>query len=421
MNMANKSSVIGSQGIIASALMIFGMFGASQPAKALIPVFVTNCQPSSGAVPTLQCASESTLAALLIYTQTGIAPTIASASPFDDGTIGQQKLLNDALAKMSAQLGESTPNSDKAARIRDYQNKLMDIALRDRASTSPRACSDATAGSGMTGGYSGGGGAPAGLAAAKEKAIVKAQNDRATEPRKDIKTLEEVVANPDYCNANEATAKFPACKGEGALPGADVDPGSLFIGAVKGTAKTNESFDVTQIKAADSYIRLSMPSPAPNLPGNVATTPAGAQYMAYRRRYNSRVEAVAGALAFISSQRTPLPVNHPFVATWNNLKAEYGITFPDRKIPDAPSAAELSRFFVMQQFDSKMMEDDLKTDPGYLANRQLNLLKYQNLLLMGISDRLDRNNVLQAQILANQIDPVNQETMMQRRSSVSGN
>lgn len=413
--------------LLAAALGI-SLMGVSQPAQAQFAVLVTNCIPTSGTAPVPNCASEMTLTSLLSYTMTGVAPTMASASPMDDGTVGQQRLLNDALAKLGSQIGENVPNADKAERVLEYQKRVMQSVHDNAARTSANACQDATIGGGMTGGSGGGsgggssgggGGSPLDVAAAEEKTMIENAAERATQPRKDIVALEEIISSPEYCTAGDVRSKFPKCGAEGAYAGADSSPGSIFLGAVT-SGPSNESFEKPeQRKAAAAYIRLAGPRPAPNLEATQAATPQGAQFMAYRRRYVSRSMASVGALAFINSQRSPLPANHPFITDWNSSKGDYAKTYPGRPVPNSPSMQELTRFYVMRQFTQEQEAKDQSGSIEDIASRQLTLTKYQNLLLMQMIDRLDRNNMLQAQVLANQIDPVSYATMSSLRSGAT--
>lgn len=335
--------------------------------------------------------------------------------------------INDKLGKSNASDAQTINNNDAAARRRIYDQKMLEM----KASATPtqeefkRACVDITSRLTSAQGH----GAAGGASDAFNGARVHSEEREAY--FKTATTLNEKLAvtavnrgKSGYCSKEDVENGAPGCDGQdvGALPSADNRGTSLTIGATSTpSAPSNGSLSPQQAAAAQAYILKTAAMP-PNIPSpDALEKEAGKQFLAALDRFTARQSASGDALNNILSSHRQIPytVNggsetSPSQKNWATKQDEWGTIFgPKIAFPAIPSERDMLRYEVFHFYASPQYTKFVGTiNSEIVASREI--IKQQaltNRLLFQMIQRQEDANMMMAQILNQNMDPLTTEAL----------
>ncbi|MBC8950085.1 conjugal transfer protein TraW [Xenorhabdus sp. TS4] len=212
----------------------------------------------------------------------------------------------------------------------------------------------------------------------------------------------------DYCDAVDFAAYggTPLCKAVSELPGGDKRLTSLLDGAGKDGKSPDLTFDQKQTDAAIAYVlNSSSASAGKQLSKGEVKTTSGQQYMGLMTQYE----------AINSAAREPMlamvAASQPNEATRDVLKetlmapsasAYFNQTVSDEaKRTGIMSEREFEQFEVGRRYANTNYQTDLQNMEGdNLMRESVRTQSLQNWLLLGIKQQLQKNNILQGQLLS---------------------
>lgn len=393
-------------------------------------VVVYNSGPPTD--PINLCASEATLAGIHTYLETGEPQTILgkalAAAGTSSGAVGLVALSNKQESSYRNQKKNNFANEDVRNRAEEYDDTIARSVEKITRPISRRACV-ASVTSGGGGGGQGGGTGSVGNTAKLAKVI---QKDVLT-PATENDYVARAVVDPSFagsCTAEDVKNKVPGCGSVGVTPGLNLSPMALFSNyegipskPFSRTIKDNPEDKI--YRAQKSHILLAQPRPGPKIRETVKNKPVAKRFLVLQRRYNSRTMAVVQALSHISGRSIALPAGNAFITNvWNGdvgdkLKDDFKKLYPGVPVPERPSEREIIHLMVLGQFTDKQSADDLVNDPVEIERRRLEVKKLNALLLLQRYENAEWNNILNAHLLSNKIDPVNRNALLAESASIN--
>lgn len=371
---------------------------------------------------TFGCASEGTLSAQYNYLATGRHTgmgAITGLAGANDGIIEQMRKLNDNMAKLNEGGRQDLPNNDLASRAATVdleQRRAIEPYTRPLTSA---ACREATFSKGS--GAGGGGGATAKARRTKQAEDIK----EILTPKLEDEYIADLVSGSavNNCTQQDIDNKMPNCAAVGKTPGRNLDPSSLFESVDKNKSYKHEKGDLSY-DAMMNYIDIVKPFPAPRISENAKGTVDANRYLILQRRYNSRVATVSAIFNHIAAESASLdPQSYMVQQIWNKnemkdvFKEIYG---NDVKYPLTPSEREILHLNVHRQFSADVVENDTSSQPvEYYAQRQIELLKIQNQLLLKQIEKQDLTNIALASILSQNVDPLDRKALESAAASAN--
>lgn len=325
---------------------------------------------------------------------------------------------NTAVAELSVnQRNQALQEEDQRARIRQGQ---AEIAKADYAAlpTLPRCIQlSKSAAASRVMGSGGGGGSRAGVPAVAAKLAA---------PLSNLNVANNVLAGKSAtgtCTSLDQQEGVAGCSGAGPFAGMDVD--SMAIAAnmknkttsensnsTSGSASntpTNYTLDSDGQAAATQFIANAVGQPPLNL-----TPEQMKKSQSYKALYDlmmTRVNTVRNALLNVVQWKFADPTNNQSMITiWNNgASADYKNIFPNLTVPTVPSEYELLRYLVYKPFVDPTDYSATSGDDAahYLIKEQV----LNNYLQFVIANKLDQLLTVQAVSLAQQLSPLNQQTL----------
>ncbi len=379
------------------------------------PLYVSSVVPSIVATATAVSASAANSATLNAYLM--LHP--------NGGLIEQLSSLNEKLTISNAEDQTFFERLDRINRAQLYDKENY-RHMRERQ-PSIAACVELTRRRNAGGGSaSGGPSAPRAAAAKALEAIYDSINTpegpyaRAAGGAKNAKSgggnMSRSAAlmgrNPDFCDVQDANR--PGCSGQiGRFPSADIRASSIFRGPQSSlTIPTNSSFDADQMRAARMMVEVSVfnrgfPAPRPGI-----STPQLRTYEKQKRDFKARQSIIPLTLNNVLSFRdASLPAQQAKSSAWAANRAEFDVVYNRNgvaeKFPEVPSAWQELEFEVLRKTDGqKWLTEISSKDPKTLQVEELKLLAFQSKLTLMLIQRLDENNILQALLLQQSLDPV---------------
>lgn len=385
--------------------------------KSSIAVALMISQPlHASGYPVYDAAVHATLTGLISTNITAVNTSI------NGGFSG----LNTNLQTLFRELGSTVnANGDKIANVVDQsgqaqreqniqqeKNRRIDNA-RDRLEVPNNICAEsgsggapsvvATSGAAkgsMRPGAAGGGGISNG-------SVANAINSPAPSPEIDAARSANVHAQ--YCDSDDFAAyggskACPSVSSE--MPGADKRIDSVLSGAGKDGKAPDLTFSQQQADAARMYTQNSIRrSIGPQLKKGQADTAAGAQYLGLMNQFNSIISAAADPQDQRIADSLPNPATKtllqealqaPSAATYYNQVAS-----AEAKRTGTMSTREFERFEVGRRYSNTEYQADLQAmSTDNLAREQIRVAALNTWVLLQVKDEVQRNNILQGQILA---------------------
>lgn len=238
---------------------------------------------------------------------------------------------------------------------------------------------------------------------------------------------------PEDLKYSDGTARNAfQCSAESTMPDGDARAQSVFAPAHQyynptAVAKQNLTFTAAQKQAADDTIKniVSAFSP-PALPKKYEQTEAGKEFLTKAKVLNARTSAAVHALASMADRRMPMSQNGAagggtVVGPWDfgdpNWIETYKRVFGSQiTVPSKLSEADSLRFEVYRRYydsptasGSWYKEKVASGDDSEKFREMLRIGSAQMLLMYNIHQRLEENNMMQAAILANIVNPVTKD------------
>lgn len=370
-----------------------------------------------------------------INTQLKTTDTYLQTGFNGNGLIPLLSSINDKLGKVNANDGQSNSNADATARARLYDQNMIDM----KAAATPtqeefkRACVAISSRMTSAQGHGAARGSSDAIRSSREAEVVL--EDRIKTPGTPTQKVADLVrsrSNNGFCDKQDAENRFPGCTAKGDLPNADVRASSLTLGATTAASDpTNGSLDAKQAAAARAYIMNTVPMP-PTMPSPAALeTESGKRYLVGLNRFTARSAASSTAMNNIlaSHQAVPLTVNgqaesSPMMRDWAERKKDWETIFgPQVAYPGSPSERDMMRYEVFHYYISPYYQNFLSTlagDPRGEVMTGREMLKQQaltNRILFQLLQRQEDANVMMAQLLNQQMDPVSTTSLNAAASS----
>lgn len=330
-----------------------------------------------------------------------------------NGVIELLMAQNNQLAKIEAYNDQFIANksqqerADKAAEMAAQDNMNRRGAVAAMAGVDTPGCEVVTTGMTAGGAHAASGAARLGSTAAIEQRMTA--NRGATAAMADL-----VSARAPFCSAQDVQNHRPGCGAVGPLPNADIDAGSLSMGAVNKTSPqpTNHTFTPEQTKAAQAYINNVLPMPGAQPQGDDANTQAGRLALVQWQRYTARLSTITDTLASIAAMRAPMETTPE---GWDDHADAYGPNgriFKGQAFPAKPSEMEVLRYAVYEAYqDPKKSAEWESMDPATAQREQLRLLAVNARVNLLVADRLEQVAKLLAINDADRLDPVHADTL----------
>lgn len=320
----------------------------------------------------------------------------------------------------------------------------------------PRNCSELPARMAGRGARGGGGGGSAGRGKVESMAAAAAPGTHLSDAEHaadiysthgaadgNLCTTQDVNYSGDAAVAFGSKRNGYGCTAVGTMPDGDARAQSILIPAhdyekvAKGDpaeiAKASSlTYAAPQAKVAGmATTNLAQSFSAPALSPDAEKSPAGKMLLAKEKILQARISPAVLALASLAGSRTPAALGAVSAkALTDNWKATagpvYTRVFPaGTQVPDIPSMAELTRYEVYRRmFDigggadswvGKLMESN---DPGQVGQIQAETQAVQLYVEYEILNRLEENNVMQAAILSQLVNPVTKQEITSATTSV---
>lgn len=378
-------------------------------------------------VPGGPCASQlgqQEISAALIGTNTQLTTTHTYLATGMGGSPGGVVALlggiNERLGMVTNANDESVENLDLAARQRIYDEKMMEVrgANLPKPSSLRRACVQATTSSGRAAAGRAGGGAA--------RSAADLAQERYNDTRPQVQAIIDAGVNRaelGTCTATDVSEGRPGCKGQavGDRPGADLRSTSLFDGGKK-PEERNLSVDEKGFKIGQQFISNVAPLPADQLLNQKQKdSQGGVLYMLNYNRYSARASALTGAMADVLGFGVSIGVEGsgvseqeaaPFLKAWGSHEEEYNKIFGQGRFPQKPSEREMLTYAVFKNYASVLDDQKLATaSPEEIAKKQLEVDSVNARVNLAILARLEKQNLLLAALLAQQMDPLTQGQM----------
>lgn len=359
-----------------------------------------------------------------INTQLKTTDTYLQTGFNGNGLIPLLSSINDKLGKVNANDGQANSNDNITARARLYDQNMIDM----KAAATPtqeefkRACVAISSRMTSAQGHGAARGSSDAIRSSREAEVVL--EDRIKTPGTPTQKVADLVrsrSNNGFCDKQDAENGFPGCTSEGDLPNADVRASSLTLGATTAASDpSNGSLNAKQAAAARAYIMNTVPMP-PVMPSTAALeTESGKRYLVGLNRFTARSAASSTAMNNIlaSHQAVPLTVNgqaesSPMMRDWAERKKDWETIFgPQVAYPGSPSERDMMRYEVFHYYISPYYQNFLSTlaaDPRGEVMTGREMLKQQaltNRILFQLLQRQEDANVMMAQLLNQQMDPV---------------
>ncbi|KOY61573.1 conjugal transfer protein [Photorhabdus heterorhabditis] len=212
----------------------------------------------------------------------------------------------------------------------------------------------------------------------------------------------------DYCDAVDFAAYggTPLCKSISELPGGDKRLTSLLDGAGKDGKSPDLTFDQKQTDAAMAYIlNSSATSAGKQLSKGEVKTTSGQQYVGLMTQYEAVNSAAREPMLAMLSASQPNEATHDVLR--ETLTASSAAEYFNRTASDEAKRAgimserEFEQFEVGRRYANTNYQTDLQSMEGdNLIRESIRTQSLQNWLLLGIKQQLQKNNILQGQLLS---------------------
>ncbi|ENV52032.1 IncI1 plasmid conjugative transfer protein TraW [Acinetobacter junii CIP 107470 = MTCC 11364] len=327
---------------------------------------------------------------------------------------------------------DQTGQAQREQNIQQEKNRRIDGA-RDRLEVPNNICAESASGGSrsvsstsgaakgsMRPGAAGGGGI-------SNSAVANAINTPAPAP--EIDSARSANVHAQYCDSDDFAAYggAKACPSvSGNMPGADKRIDSVLSGAGKDGKTPDSTFTQEQADAARMYTQNSVRrSIAPQLKKGQADTVAGAQYIGLMNQFNSIISAAADPQDQRIADSLPNPATKsllaealqaPSASTYYNLVAS-----AEAKRSGMMSTREFEQFEVGRRYSNTEYQADLQAmSTDNLAREQIRVTALNTWLTLQLKDEMQRNNILQGQILASLARQEYTPILQQKYKTVTG-
>lgn len=337
--------------------------------------------------------------------------------------------INDKLGKSNASEAQSASNADTAARARIYDQRMVELKAAGVPTQEAfkRACVAITSRMTSAQGHGAARGSSDAIRSSREaEAVIEERIHTPGTPTEKIADLVRHRQANGFCDSTDVKNGFPACSSAGAMPSADIRSSSLTLGATAAASDpTNGSLSAAQVAAAQAYIVNTLPMP-PTIPSPAALeTARGKEFLATLNRFTARGSSASTAMNNIlaSHRAVPLTVQgaaetSPMMKDWNARAADWATIFgPQVKYPTAPSERDMMRYEVFHYYVSPDYQRSISTftgDAAGLLSAERESLKQQaltNRILFQLLQRQEDANLMLAQLVSQEIDPVTTESL----------
>lgn len=331
--------------------------------------------------------------------------------------------INEKLGKANSAEAEAGSIDDTSARSRLYEQRMIDMKAAGTPTQADfkRACVAISSRMTSAQGHGAARGAADAFRIARSGAADREVRLKAPgTPTQKLADLARDRNNDGFCSKEDLQNGFPGCNGEGNLPNADIRASSLTVGAnASDTDPSNGSLTAAQQAAARAYITNTSPTP-PNLPSPAALeTSGGKRFLAMHNQFSARSAASGDAMNNILASHAAMPLtvngqaeNSGVARDWQQRRGDWQDIFGNKlAFPVNPSERDMLRYEVFRYYTSPEYQVSLQKtadDRGLsgLAREQLAQTALTNRLLFQLIQRQEDENVILAQLLNHQLDPM---------------